>query len=67
MFFFIGGSHGHSHGGGSKPKRPHSHGTHSHLAALADEEDDRDSCYREEQKNDGEPKSDKVMGHSSMR
>jgi len=36
--FLTGGGHGHSHGG---PAKGHSrHGTHSHLAALADEEDD---------------------------
>ena len=47
VLFFAGGGHGHSHGGA--PKGHHSrHGTHSHLAALADEEDDTDACYGDE-------------------
>jgi len=35
LFAEHGGGHGHSHGGGGK-KKPVHHGTHSHLAALAD-------------------------------
>jgi len=38
LFAEHGGGHGHSHGGGGK-KKPVHHGTHSHLAALADGSD----------------------------
>ena len=52
----LGGGHGHSHGG--PPKGHHSrHGTHSHLAALADEEEeDQDSCYQQDVVDGRQPK-----------